>query len=150
MRRIKLFILILTLVLLTVFTLAGCRSQETSKIRLWEVTRSIFYAPQYVAIYEGYFEEEGIDIDLYNAGGADKVMTGVLAGQADIGFSGAEAAIYVFNEGHEDYPEVFAQLTQKDGSFLVSREPEPDFKWEDLEGKTGYCWPQGRYAGYGI
>ena len=136
MKKARLFILILTLVLLAVFVLSGCKSKQASKVRLWEVTRSIFYAPQYVAIYEGYFEDEGIDIELYNAGGADKVMTGVLSGQADIGFSGAEAAIYVYNEGHEDYPEVFAQLTQKDGSFLVGREPEPDFKWENLEGKT--------------
>ena len=105
-------------------------------MRLWEVTHSIFYAPQYVAIYEGYFEEEGIEIELYNGGGADKVMTAVLAGQADIGFMGPEASIYVYNEGKEDHAVVFAQLTQKDGSFLVGRNPEPDFKWENLKGTT--------------
>ena len=101
-----------------------------------EVTHSIFYAPQYVAIYEGYFEEEGIEIELTTGEGADKVMTAVLADQADIGFMGPEAAIYVYNEGRDDYAQVFAQLTQTDGSFLVGRQEEPDFKWENLRGKT--------------
>ncbi|HOB21099.1 MAG TPA: ABC transporter substrate-binding protein [Candidatus Atribacteria bacterium] len=136
MKRFKLLILLLTLMLVAAFALTGCGKQTTSKVRLWEVTHSIFYAPMYVAIHEGYFEDEGIEIELFNAGGADKVMTGVLAGQADIGFCGPEATIYVYNEGREDHPIVFAQLTQKDGSFLVGRNPEPDFKWESLAGKT--------------
>lgn len=137
MKRRKLFLLFLTLTLLAVFALAGCSTQQkSSKVRLWEVTHSIFYAPQYVAIYEGYFEEEGIELELTNGGGADKVMTAVLADQADIGFMGPEATIYVYNEGKEDHALVFAQLTQKDGSFLVGREPDPDFKWEDLAGST--------------
>ncbi|NLI61094.1 MAG: ABC transporter substrate-binding protein [Clostridiales bacterium] len=106
------------------------------KVRLMEVTHSVFYAPQYVAIHEGYFEEEGIDIELSTGEGADKVMTAVLADQADIGFMGPEAAIYVHNEGREDHAQIFAQLTQTDGSFLMGREEEPDFKWEDLKGKT--------------
>ncbi len=127
----------LSLVLVLILALTGCNaSKQSSKVRLWEVTHSIFYAPQYVAIYEGYFEEEGIEIELYNGGGADKVMTAVLAGQADIGFMGPEASIYVYNEGKEDHAVVFAQLTQKDGSFLVGRNPEPDFKWENLKGTT--------------
>jgi NitT/TauT family transport system substrate-binding protein len=134
-RKGLVFFLILALVV--ALALTGCTpKQKTSKVRLWEVTHSIFYAPQYAAIYEGYFEEEGIEIDLYNGGGADKVMTAVIAGQADIGFMGPEAAIYVYNEGREDHPVVFAQLTQKDGSFLVGRNPEPDFKWENLKGTT--------------
>jgi len=137
MKRGKVLILLLTLTLTLALVLTGCSGgQKTSKIRLWEVTHSIFYAPQYVAIYEGYFKEEGIDIELSNGGGADKVMTALLAGQADIGFMGPEATIYVYNEGKEDHPVVFAQLTQKDGSFLVGRQPEPDFKWENLAGKT--------------
>jgi NitT/TauT family transport system substrate-binding protein len=137
MKQRKLFVLLLTLTLLAVFVLAGCSTQQkTSKVRLWEVTHSIFYAPQYVAIYEGYFEEEGIELELTNGGGADKVMTAVLAGQADIGFAGPEASIYVYNEGKEDHAVVFAQLTQKDGSFLVGRKEEPDFKWENLAGTT--------------
>ena len=101
-----------------------------------EVTRSVFYAPQYLAISNGFFEEEGLKIELTTGQGADKVMTAVLAGQSDIGFCGPEAAIYVYNEGKEDYIEVFAQMTQKDGSFLVSKEPTDNFQWTDLKGKT--------------
>lgn len=111
-------------------------SKKIKKLRLIEVTHSIFYAPQYVAIHEGYFEEEGIEIELINGGGADKCMTAILANQADIGFMGPEATIYVYNEGKEDYVQVFAQLTQRDGSFLVGRSEEPDFKWENLKGKV--------------
>ncbi len=113
-------------------------TQTTSlaKIRLNEVTRSVFYAPQYVAIAKGFMEEEGLEIEITTGQGADKVMTAVLAGQSDIGFAGPEASIYVYNEGKEDYCQVFAQLTQKDGSFLVSREPTDNFSWQDLKGKT--------------
>ena len=106
------------------------------KIRLNEVTRSVFYAPQYVAIAKGFMEEEGIEVEITTGQGADKVMTAVLAGQSDIGFAGPEAAIYVYNEGKEDYCEVFAQVTQKDGSFLVAREDTDNFSWQDLKGKT--------------
>lgn len=136
MRKMNFFILALVLVLAIAFVISGCNKQQGQKIRLIEVTHSIFYAPQYVAIYEGYFKEEGIDIELTTGEGADKVMTAVLANQADIGFMGPEAAIYVYNEGREDYAQIFAQLTQTDGSFLVGREEEPDFKWENLRGKT--------------
>lgn len=106
------------------------------KINVNEVTRSVFYAPQYVAIANGYMEEEGLKIELTTGQGADKVMTAVLAGQSEIGFAGPEASIYVYNEGKEDYCQVFAQLTQKDGSFLVARENTNDFSWQDLKGKT--------------
>ena len=105
-------------------------------IKLNEVTRSVFYAPQYVAISNGYFEEENLNIEITTGQGADKVMTAVLAGQSDIGFAGPEAAIYVYNEGKEDYMEVFAQMTKRDGSFLVSRNENKDFKWTDLKGST--------------
>ena len=109
---------------------------ELTTITVNEVTRSVFYAPQYVAIALGYFEENGLEIDLSTGQGADNVMTAVLAGQSDIGFAGPEASIYVYNEGKEDHTQVFAQLTKTDGSFLVSREPNEDFKWTDLKGKT--------------
>ena len=105
-------------------------------IQLNEVTRSVFYSPQYVAIVNGYFEEEGLNIEITTGQGADKVMTAVLAGQSDIGFAGPEAAIYVYNEGKEDYIEVFAQMTKRDGSFLVSRNKNDNFKWADLKGST--------------
>ena len=113
--------------------------QETTgltTIQLNEVTRSVFYAPQYAAIANGYFEEEGLKLEITTGQGADKVMTAVLAGQSDIGFAGPEAAIYVYNEGKEDYIEVFAQMTKRDGSFLVSRKQNDNFKWTDLKGST--------------
>lgn len=136
MKRLGL-ILITTIVLLSVL-LTGCGKTakgEKVKITLSEVTRSVFYAPQYVAINKGFFEEEGIDLEITTGQGADKVMTAVISGQVDIGFSGPEACVYVYNEGKEDYAVVFAQLTKRDGSFLVGRTPEPDFKWENLRGK---------------
>ena len=111
-------------------------TEQLTKITVSEVTRSIFYAPQYVAISNGYFKEEGIEIELITGGGADTVMTAVLADQCQIGFAGPEASIYVYNEGKEDHTQVFAQLTQKDGSFLVSKTPTDNFSWQDLKGKT--------------
>ena len=109
---------------------------ELQTIQLNEVTRSVFYAPQYIAISNGFFEDEGLKLEITTGQGADKVMTAILAGQSDIGLCGSEAAIYVYNEGKEDYIEVFAQLTQKDGSFLVSKNPTDNFSWNDLKGKT--------------
>ena len=103
-------------------------------LKVSEVTHSVFYAPQYVALGLGFFEEEGLQIDLMNGGGADKVMTSVLTGEADIGLAGPEACIYVLLAAHDDAPRVFAQLTCRDGSFLVGREAE-DFSWENLKGK---------------
>lgn len=111
------------------------KTQETVAVRLNEVTHSVFYAPQYAAIKLGFFTDEGLDVELTNGGGADKVMTAVLAGQSDIGLAGPEASIYVYNQGKEDYPRVFAQLTKRDGSFLVGRE-NVSFNWSDLKGKT--------------
>lgn len=112
------------------------KEKEPTLVRVNEVTRSVFYSPQYVAIALGFFEENGIKVELTTGQGADKVMTAVLSGQSDIGFAGPEAAIYVYNEGKEDYPEVFAQLTKRDGSFLVSRESTDKFSWQDLKGKV--------------
>lgn len=129
--------------------LAGCAKEETgssesdkkeetrlTKVTLNEVAHSIFYAPMYVAIEEDYFKDEGIDLELVIGFGADKTMTAVLSGQADIGFMGSESSIYTYNEGAKDYVVNFAQLTQRAGNFLVSREPIEDFSWEDLKGKT--------------
>lgn len=109
---------------------------ELKKISVNEVARSVFYAPQYVAINNGFFKKEGLEIELTTGQGADKVMTAVLAGQSDIGFAGPEASIYVYNEGKEDYAEVFAQMTKRDGSFLVSKTDTDNFSWNDLKGKT--------------
>ena len=105
-------------------------------INVSEVTRSVFYAPQYVAINNGFFEKNGIKIELTTSAGADAVMTSVLANQVEIGFAGPEASIYVYNEGKEDYCQVFAQMTKKDGSLLVSKNPNDNFKWTDVKGTT--------------
>ena len=101
-----------------------------------EVAHSVFYAPQYVAHGLGFFEEEGLDVDIILTSGADNVMAAVLSGDADIGFSGSEATIYVYNGGEKDYVMTFAGLTQKDGSFLVARERYDNFTLDDLKGKT--------------
>ena len=110
--------------------------KDLETVRLAEVAHSIFYAPMYVAIEEGYFEEVGIDIELSLLNGADKVSAAVLSGDADIGFAGSEATIYVYNGGEKDYLKTFARLTQKDGSFIVAREDIKDFTLDDLVGKT--------------
>lgn len=108
---------------------------KLAKVTLNEVAHSIFYAPQYVAIEEGYFKDEGLDMTLITGFGADKTMTAVISGEADIGFMGAEASIYAYQEGATDPVVNFAQLTQRAGNFLVAREEMPDFKWEDLKDK---------------
>lgn len=111
------------------------KDKTLSKVTLNEVAHSIFYAPQYVAIEEGYFEEEGLDLTLVTGFGADKTMTAVISGEADIGFMGAEASIYAYQEGATDPVMNFAQLTQRAGNFLVARKEMPDFTWDDLKGK---------------
>ena len=120
---------------LPVSVLAEEKKEELTEVILNEVAHSIFYAPQYVAIEEGYFQEEGLDLTLVTGFGADKVMTAVLSGEAEIGFMGAEASVYAYQEGANDPVVNFAQLTQRAGNFLVAREEMPDFKWEDLKGK---------------
>ena len=109
--------------------------EKLTKVTLNEVAHSIFYAPQYVAIVEGYFKDEGLDLTLVTGFGADKTMTAVISGEADIGFMGAEASVYAYQEGATDAVVNFAQLTQRAGNFLVAREEMPDFKWEDLKDK---------------
>ena len=113
----------------------GKSKEELTKVTLNEVAHSIFYAPQYVAIEEGYFAEEGLDLTLVTGFGADKTMTAVISGEADIGFMGAEASIYAYQEGATDPVVNFAQLTQRAGNFLVAREEMPDFTWDDLKDK---------------
>ena len=128
-------ILTLFSILVVGLVLVACGNNETGELqilRVSEVTRSVFYAPQYVAMELGFFEEEGLEIDLFTSDGADNVMVALLTGAADIGLSGPEAAIYVYNEGRADHAVVFAQLTNRDGSFLIGR--SPDFDWEDLIG----------------
>ncbi len=132
---IKKIVALLLCVLMGLMVL-GCSEKAPEKIVLNEVTHSVFYAPLYAAISQGYFEEEGLEIELVNGGGADKSMTALLTGQADIGLMGPEAAIYVFNEGREDSAMVVGQLTKRDGSFLMGREPNDDFKWSEVSGKT--------------
>lgn len=122
--------------------LTGCGAKEDAiasggktEVVLNEVAHSIFYAPMYVAIEEGYFAEEGIDLTLVTGFGADKTMTAVLTGEADIGFMGCESTVYTYAGGTEDYVVNFAQLTQRAGNFLVSREPIENFSWDMLKGK---------------
>ena len=134
---IIMIILVIALIAILILTKPSPKHEtELKTIQLNEVTRSVFYAPQYVAISNGFFEEQGLELEITTGQGADKVMTAILAGQSNIGLCGPEAAIYVYNEGKEDYIEVFAQLTQKDGSFLVSKENTNNFSWDDLKGKT--------------
>ena len=129
-------ILAVTALPATVFAAKNGESkEELTKVTLNEVAHSIFYAPQYVAIEEGYFAEEGLDLTLVTGFGADKTMTAVISGEADIGFMGAEASIYAYQEGATDPVVNFAQLTQRAGNFLVAREKMPDFSWDDLRYK---------------
>ena len=139
-KRIILLVVILVIVAIVAGIVVSTNQNKENKqmktVRVNEVTRSVFYAPQYVAINNGYFEEKGIDIELSTGQGADAVMTSVLSNQCEIGFAGPEASIYVYNEGKEDYTQVFAQLTKRDGSFLVSKEKIDNFNWSMLQGKT--------------
>lgn len=114
---------------------AGSSKGSLTAVTLNEVAHSIFYAPMYVAIEEGYFEEEGIDLTLVTGFGADKTMTALLTDEADIGFMGSESTIYTYIGGTQDYAVNFAQLTQRAGNFLVSREPVDNFSWDMLKGK---------------
>ena len=129
----------LSVLLATIFCFTGCGSAETNpnleKVTLNEVAHSIFYAPMYVAIENGYFEEEGINLELVTGNGADKTMTALLSGEAEIGFMGSEASIYTYIQGASDYAVNFAQLTQRAGNFLVSREPIEEFDWSMLKEK---------------
>lgn len=136
MKKIITFIISL-IIIIVAFIVINLKSNDNNlkQITVAEVTHSVFYAPQYAAIKNGYFEEEGLDVELILTPGADNVMAAVLSGDADIGLSGSEATIYVYNGGEKDYIKTFAQLTQKDGSFIVSRKKYDNFTLNDLVGK---------------
>lgn len=132
---------IFCLCLMLLFCLApfACSSPEESTlttVQLHEVTRSVFYAPQYVAASLGFFEEEGLEVVITTSGGSDKAMTALLAGEADFCLSGPETGVYILNEGRSEHPVIVGQLTKRDGSFLVAREDTDAFSWQDLVGKT--------------
>lgn len=140
-KRIFVYVLCITAIFIvaasTLFDLNEEKKEtKLDKVTLAEVAHTVFYAPMYVAIEKGYFKEYGIDINLILTSGADKVTAAVLSGDADIGFCGSEATIYVYNGGEKDYLKTFSQLTQKDGSFIVAREKIDNFKLEDLKGKS--------------
>lgn len=126
------------LFLIICLTFCGCKKDDSGlkDVTLNEVAHSIFYAPQYVAIENGYFKDEGINFNLVTGFGADKVMTALISGEAQIGFMGSESSIYAYNEGNSDYAVNFAQLTQRAGNFLVSRQPVKNFSWDMLKGST--------------
>ncbi|WP_246579268.1 ABC transporter substrate-binding protein [Alkaliphilus flagellatus] len=127
---------LIVFIMIATMCLSGCSGKtELTKIQVMEVTHSVFYAPHYIAVTEGFFEEEGLKVEIIDGKGADKTMAALLSNQVEIGFMGPEASIYVYNQGKEDYAINFAQLTQRDGSFIVAREPNPNFKLEDLRGK---------------
>lgn len=139
-KKVLLILIVVTIIVIAGIIVAINNSDSTDTnietINVSEVTRSVFYSPQYVAIQKGFFEKYGIKIELTTGQGADAVMTSVLSNQVEIGFAGPEASIYVYNEGKEDHTEVFAQLTKRDGSFLVSKTNTDNFNWNDLRGKT--------------
>ena len=135
MKKTVTIALVLLLATVCAIGFAACNENE-NLIRLNEVTHSLFYTPQYLAMALGYFEEEGLEVEVTNGSGADKVMTALLTDEADIGLMGCEANIYVYLQGKKDYPRVIAQLTKRDGSFLVARDDIKDFDYSGLEGKT--------------
>lgn len=135
MKKSKLsLLLIMPLTLILLFT--SCNKNDMTKVTVAEVTHSVFYAPQYVAIEAGFFEEEGIEIDLLLTQGADKTMAALLSNEAQVGFMGPESSIYVYNQGSKDYAVNFAQVTKRDGTFLVSREKIDQFSFDQLAGKV--------------
>ena len=129
---------LITILITVPILFCSCKKNDSGlkEITLNEVAHSIFYAPQYVAIENGYYKDEGIDLNLVTGFGADKVMTALISGEAQIGFMGSESSIYAYNEGNTDYAVNFAQLTQRAGNFLVAREPVENFSWDMLKGHT--------------
>ena len=128
-------VFILLIFLIASFAMFNKKETTLKKVKVAEVAHSIFYAPQYVALHNGYFKDYGIDAEIILTPGADKVIAAVLSGDVDIGFSGSEATIYVYNQGEKDYLKTFAQLTQKDGSFIVSRKKIDNWSLKDLKDK---------------
>lgn len=130
MKKIKIYLFLAFVMVI----LSACNT-EAVKINLAEVTRSLFYAPQYVALEKGYFSDEGLEVDLQTTWGGDTTMTALLSGGADIALVGSETSIYVYAQDSRDYAVNFAQLTKTDGTFLVSKEEDPDFNWENMKGE---------------
>lgn len=128
--------IILLLAAMLMMMPVGLAQEKLEKVTLNEVTHSVFYAPQYVAMELGFFAEEGIEIDLVNGGGSDRSMTALLTSEADIGLMGPETAVYVYNQGKQDHALIIGQLTNTDGSFLLGRENDDAFDWQKLKGKT--------------
>ena len=135
MRKIKSILIVTLSFILLTFGMTGCNEQGLNKVTIAEVTHSIFYAPQYVAIEAGYFKDEGIDVQLILTQGADKTMAALLSNEAQVGFMGPEASIYVYNQGSKDYAINFAQVTKRDGTFLVGRTEIDSFNFDMLKGK---------------
>lgn len=135
LKKLAILALMILLVMAVLALVCGCKTSDGT-IRVSEVTHSIFYAPQYLAMALGYFEEEGLTVEITNGSGADNVMTALLTGEADIGLMGCEANIYVYLQGKKDYPKIIAQLTKRDGSFLIARTPMEGFDYSQAEGKT--------------
>lgn len=129
------FLLALILIFTTILVACSPADEESIDIKVMKVTHSLFYTPQYVALTQGFFEEEGLNIELIDGKGADKVMAALISGEVEIGFMGPEASVYIYNQGRDNYAINFIQLTQRDGSFLVSREPDKDFTWDKVKGK---------------
>jgi len=138
MRARKALLVMLAVLLVSTFALSACGkdSKENTVVRIGEVTRSLFYAPQYVAIEKGFFEDEGIKIELTTTPGGDKTMTSLLSNVIDVALVGSETSIYVAQQGSDDPVINFAQLTQTDGTFLVARKPSESFDWQTLKGKV--------------
>ena len=139
MKKIASIMAGLMLILGLSFVLTACGNTNSNKIRLVEVTHSIFYAPLYVALNNGYFEDEGLEVELTNAGGSDKGMTSLVSGSADIALVGPETVVYVVDGQANNHPVVFGQLTKRDGSFIVAKTDTDNFQWSDLVGKTIIC-----------
>ncbi|MGL5676506.1 MAG: ABC transporter substrate-binding protein, partial [Cellulosilyticaceae bacterium] len=136
MRKLKVFLALFLMMTLSMMGVGcGKNAGNLDQIKVAEVTHSIFYAPQYVAIEKGFYEEEGIKVDLLNAQGADKTMAALLSGEVQVGLMGPEASIYVYNQGSKDYAVSFAQLTKRDGSFIVGRTANENFALDELKGK---------------
>lgn len=144
MKKVLTFVCALMLCFSSCLYFVGCGKKDKGKIRLNEVTHSVFYAPLYVAINKGYMEEEGITIELVNGGGSDASMTALLSGSADIALMGPETVVYVEAGGSTNHPVVFGQLTKKDGSFLISKTQHTNFDYAtDLNGKTAIIGRKG-------
>ena len=135
MKKIKSILIVALSCIVLPFALTGCNKKGLEKVTIAEVTHSIFYAPQYVALEAGYFKEEGLDVQLILTQGADKTMAALLSNEAQIGFMGPEASIYVYNQGSKDYAINFAQVTKRDGTFLVGRTSVDNFQFDMLKGK---------------